>query len=105
VIAADAEAEAQEQLLTSRRLRATGIYGQRGHEYTDEEADLLLEHGAAAHVDQMLTYSAIGTPTEVREAVQRFVKQADANELSSSLLISRRHQPRGCARWSCSPRP
>jgi luciferase family oxidoreductase group 1 len=81
VIAADTDTEAQEQLRTTRRLRATGIFGQWGHEYTDEEADLLLEHGAAAHVDQMLTYSAIGTPAEVREAVQRFAKQADADEL------------------------
>jgi luciferase family oxidoreductase group 1 len=81
VIAADTQADAHEQLLTTRRLRATGIFGQRGHEYTDEEADLLLEHGAATQVDQMLTYSAIGTPTEVREAVHRFVKQADADEL------------------------
>ena len=81
VIAADTEADAQEQLLMSRRLRAAGIFGQRGHEYTDEEADLLLEHGAAVHVDQMLTYSAIGTPREVREAVERFAKHADADEL------------------------
>jgi luciferase family oxidoreductase group 1 len=81
VIAADSQAEAQEQLLATRRLRAAGLFGQRGHEYTDDEADLLLEHGAAQHVDQMLTYSAIGTPADVREAVHRFVKQADADEI------------------------
>jgi luciferase family oxidoreductase group 1 len=81
VIAADSDAEAQEQLLTTRRLRATGIFGQRGHDYTDEEADLLLQHGAAVHVDQMLTYSAIGTSRDVREAVERFAKHADADEL------------------------
>src|SRR3954467_3562560 len=81
VIAADTDADAQEQLLTSRRLRATGIFGQRGHEYTDEEAALLLEHGAAVHVDQMLTYAAIGRPAEVREGVERFAKHADADEL------------------------
>ncbi len=81
VIAADTEADARDQLLRTRRLRATGLFGQRGHEYTDEEADLLLEHGAAQHVDQMLTYSAVGTPPEVREAVERFAKHADADEL------------------------
>src|SRR5689334_9317692 len=81
VIAADTEADAQEQLLACRRLRATGLFGQRGHEYSDDEADMLLAHGAAVHVDQMLTYSAIGTPTEVRETVQRFAKQAEADEL------------------------
>jgi luciferase family oxidoreductase group 1 len=81
VIAADSDADARAQLLTSRRLRATGIFGQRGHEYTDEEADLLLEHGAAVHVDRMLTYAAVGTPIEVRETVQAFAKHADADEL------------------------
>ena len=29
----------------------------------------------------MLTYSAVGTPPEVREAVERFAKHADADEL------------------------
>jgi luciferase family oxidoreductase group 1 len=81
VIASDTEADAREQLLTTRRLRATGIFGSRGREYTDADADLLLEHGAAAQVDQMLTYSAVGTPSEVRETVQRFAKHADADEL------------------------
>ena len=81
VIAADTGADAREQLLTTRRLRATGIFGQRGREYTDAEADLLLEHGAAAQVDQMLTHAAVGTLPEVREAVERFTKHADADEL------------------------
>ena len=36
---------------------------------------------SACTAAKTLTYSAIGTPTEVREAVQRFVKQADADEL------------------------
>ena len=70
-----------EQPLHRIRRPVTGLFGQRGREYTDEEADLLLEHGAAAHVDQMLTYSAIGTPPAVREAVERFAKHADADEL------------------------
>ncbi len=81
VIAAHTEADARQQLQQSRRLRAAGLFGQRGHDYTDAEADLLLEHGAAAHVDQMLTHAAIGTPTQVREAVERFAKHADADEL------------------------
>jgi alkanesulfonate monooxygenase SsuD/methylene tetrahydromethanopterin reductase-like flavin-dependent oxidoreductase (luciferase family) len=57
--------EAQEQLQAIRRIRAVGLFG-RGRSFTDEEADLLLEHGAGRrHVDQMLTYAAVGTPAEV----------------------------------------
>ena len=51
----------QEQLQASRRFRAVGLFG-RGQALTDEQADQLLAQGAAQHVDQMLTYAAVGTP-------------------------------------------
>jgi luciferase family oxidoreductase group 1 len=80
VVAADTTAEAQEQLRTSRRVRAVALFG-RGQALTDEQADQLLAHGAAEHVDRMLTYTAAGTPAEVGEYLDRFVKTADADEL------------------------
>jgi alkanesulfonate monooxygenase SsuD/methylene tetrahydromethanopterin reductase-like flavin-dependent oxidoreductase (luciferase family) len=80
VIAADTREQAQEQVRQIRRIRAVTLFG-RGRTYTDEEADVLLEQGAARHVDQMLTYAAIGTPAEVREYLEAFAKQADADEL------------------------
>src|SRR5215212_1499685 len=80
VLAADTTAEAQEQLATSRRFRATALFG-RGQALTDEQADQLLAQGAAHHVDQMLTYAAVGTPSEVRDYLEGFGKQADADEL------------------------
>ncbi|MCW2698853.1 MAG: putative Flavin-dependent oxidoreductase, F420-dependent methylene-tetrahydromethanopterin reductase [Blastococcus sp.] len=80
VLAADTTAEAQAQLATSRRVRAAALFG-RGQALTDEQADQLLAEGAAHHVDQMLTYAAVGTPPEVRHYVENFAKLADADEL------------------------
>ena len=80
VLAADTTAQAQEQLQTSRRVRAAALFG-RGRALTDEQADQLLAQGAAQHVDQMLTYAAVGTPAEVGDYLDGFVKTADADEL------------------------
>jgi luciferase family oxidoreductase group 1 len=80
VLAADTAAQAQEQLATSRRVRAAALFG-RGQALTDEQADQLLAQGAAHHVDQMLTYAAVGTPAEVRDYLENFAKVADADEL------------------------
>jgi len=79
-LAADTTAEAQEQVAVSRRVRAAALFG-RGQTLTDEQADQLLAQGAAHHVDQMLTYAAVGTPAEVRDYLEGFAKQADADEL------------------------
>jgi luciferase family oxidoreductase group 1 len=79
-VAADTTEAAREQLAQMRRVRAIGLFG-RGTPYSDEAADQLLAAGAARHVDQMLTYSAVGTPAEVREYLEGFVRTADADEL------------------------
>jgi alkanesulfonate monooxygenase SsuD/methylene tetrahydromethanopterin reductase-like flavin-dependent oxidoreductase (luciferase family) len=80
VLAADTTAQAQEQLAISRRVRAVALFG-RGQALTDEQADALLAQGAAHHVDQMLTYAAVGAPAEVRDYLEAFAKTADADEL------------------------
>jgi luciferase family oxidoreductase group 1 len=79
-IAADSRTDAEAQLQVSRRARAIGLFG-RGRHLTDEQADQLLAQGAAVHVDQMLTHTALGTPEEVREYLEGFRKLADADEL------------------------
>ena len=80
VIAADSAAAAAEQRETARRARAVAIFG-RGRALDDAEADQLLAAGADRQVDQMMTYSAVGTPKEVRDYLDRFVRHADADEL------------------------
>jgi luciferase family oxidoreductase group 1 len=79
-IAAESADAAREQLQVSRRVRAVGLFG-RGVPYSDEYADQLLAQGAAHHVDQMLTHTALGRPDEVRERLEGFAKLADADEL------------------------
>ncbi|MGY1640212.1 LLM class flavin-dependent oxidoreductase [Geodermatophilus sp. SYSU D00703] len=80
VVAADTRAAAEEAYAAVRRTLAVGLFG-RGRSLTDDEARLLLEGGAGLHVDTMLTHTAVGTPAEVREYLQGFAKQADADEL------------------------
>jgi luciferase family oxidoreductase group 1 len=84
VIAADSTARANEQLAAVRRIRAVGLFGRgrrpEGLDF-DDAADQLLAQGAAHHVDAMLTHTALGTPSEVREQVAAFRELADADEL------------------------
>jgi luciferase family oxidoreductase group 1 len=80
VIAAGTSSGAQEQFLAAKRNRASAMFG-HGQAWTDEEADALLASPAGRHVDQMVTYSAVGTPGEVSEYVEAFAKHADADEL------------------------
>ena len=88
VIAADSVRQAEESLRATRRGLARGLFA-RGRKLDDEQADLLLEQGAGQHVDTMLTYTALGTPRDVADYLERFRKQADADEL----IVA--HQARG----------
>ncbi|MEJ5913000.1 LLM class flavin-dependent oxidoreductase [Pseudokineococcus sp. 1T1Z-3] len=80
VLAGEDAGEVAEHLAAVRRLRAVAIFG-RGRPMTDAEADLLLEAGAGAQVDAMLTHTAAGTPEQVREQLEDFAALADADEL------------------------
>lgn len=81
VIAADSTAEADAELHLVRRARVSALYGRGGRTFTDDEADLVLESDAGRQIEQMTTYSAVGTPGEVREYLEQFRKHADADEL------------------------
>jgi luciferase family oxidoreductase group 1 len=80
VIAADTTDEAEEQSLANKRFRVAAMLA-RGRTLSDEEADALIASPAGRHLLQMLTYSAVGTPPEVREYLADFTKLADADEL------------------------
>jgi luciferase family oxidoreductase group 1 len=86
VIAADTESTARELLQGIRRVRAVSLYGrgQRGQNtenLTDEQADQLLAAGLGDQVDQMLTYAAVGTPAQVSDYLDSFIRQTEADEL------------------------
>jgi luciferase family oxidoreductase group 1 len=86
VITADNAETVAGQLQAVRRLRAINLFGHQlgnppGSEPTAEQADQLLAAGAAASVDHMLTYAAIGTPGEVRDYLDDFARSTGADEL------------------------
>ena len=80
VIAADTQAEAEAQLLAVRRSRV-GLVAGRGRSYSDEEADLILASPAGQGIDEMMRYSAVGTPPVVAATLDEFARHADADEI------------------------
>jgi luciferase family oxidoreductase group 1 len=86
VIAADTDSAAREQLEGIRRVRAISLYGRgrRGQstaDLTDEQADQLLAAGLGDQVDQMLTYSAVGTAAQVSDYLDGFIRHTEADEV------------------------
>jgi luciferase family oxidoreductase group 1 len=85
VIAAGTTSAAQEQLQGTRRIRAVSLYarqrGVRDLDMTDQQADQLLGAGAAAQVDEMLTYTALGTQRQVQDYLDGFLLHTEADEL------------------------
>jgi len=85
VFAADTADAARQQLQSSRRMRAASLFGrQLGLDpatISDDQADELLAQGAAVHVDEMLTFAAVGTPGEVRGYLNEFAGRTKADEL------------------------
>jgi luciferase family oxidoreductase group 1 len=80
VIAADTTDEAEAQFLAMKRTRVSRFLG-RGQTFTQEEADLVLASPAGQQILQMAKYSAIGTAAEAQDYLDRFAKQAQADEL------------------------
>jgi luciferase family oxidoreductase group 1 len=80
VVVADTSEEAQEQFRAALRWRASSLLA-HGRELADEEADRLLASPAGAHVRNMVTYAAVGTPPEVRAYLLDFAAHARADEL------------------------
>ncbi|TDQ53450.1 LLM class flavin-dependent oxidoreductase [Actinorugispora endophytica] len=80
VIAADTTEEAQEHFLAAKRARVSLLLG-RGRTFTPQEADAVLDAPAGRQILQMTKYSAVGNPAEVREYLDRFTRQARADEL------------------------
>jgi luciferase family oxidoreductase group 1 len=80
-ITAESDEEAHEQLLRSRRGRVRNLFGRDGQPISDDEADRILRSPQAIHIDQMMTYTAVGTPDVVAGYLSEFREHADADEL------------------------
>ena len=80
VIAADDAEQARQEFQIVKRARLK-MMASGARKLTDEEADVILDSPQGAPVNQMVKYSAVGTPEQVRDYVDNFAKQADADEL------------------------
>ncbi|WP_068166040.1 LLM class flavin-dependent oxidoreductase [Rhodococcus phenolicus] len=80
VIAADTTEEARQLFEATKRNRVVQMVG-RGRSFTDEEVELLLDSPAGRQVTQMLHYTAVGDPAEVRTYLDAFTERAQADEL------------------------
>lgn len=81
VIVADTDEEAAEQLERTRRARVRNLFGRDDRPLTDDEVEQVLRSPRAAAIDQMLTYSAAGTPAAVADEVDAFQEHTGADEL------------------------
>lgn len=80
VIAADSKADAEFQRQYVQRARVKALLG-RGRNWTDVEADEVLESPAGQSITAMARYSAVGTGAEVRQYIDEFAGLAQADEL------------------------
>ncbi|MGG5175023.1 LLM class flavin-dependent oxidoreductase [Pseudarthrobacter sp. J1763] len=80
VVAADEASYAHQLIQATMRARVSLFFG-AGREFTDDEADMVLDSPQGQHIKQMMTYSAVGTPETVVEYLEGFAKHANADEL------------------------
>jgi luciferase family oxidoreductase group 1 len=81
VIAAERAEEAAEQLEATRRSRARNLFSRGDRRLSSEEVDAVLASPRAAVVDEMLTYTATGTPEDVAAYLEDFRDRTGADEL------------------------
>ena len=82
VIAAADKESAAAQLEITRRVRVKSLFkSPSGAKLTDEEVDQILDSPRARAVDEMLTYSAVGTGTEAAAYLADFQAKTGVDEL------------------------
>jgi luciferase family oxidoreductase group 1 len=80
VIAADSDDEAREQWTTVRRWRIARFVAP-GRDLSDDEADAILASPQGQQIAQMMHYSAVGTPGDVKAYLDEFAHITGADEL------------------------
>ncbi|MEM9035099.1 MAG: LLM class flavin-dependent oxidoreductase [Actinomycetota bacterium] len=83
VIAADREEEAAELRTEVERQRIARFLG-RGRTFSSDELDALVASPQGRQVARMMTYSAVGSPSTLREQLVDFTRHADADELMAA---------------------
>jgi luciferase family oxidoreductase group 1 len=80
VVVADSDDAAADMLQQVMRARMRRFIAP-GHTLSDDAVDGLLRSGQGQHVVQMMQYTAAGTPPAVKDYLDGFAKEADADEL------------------------
>ena len=83
VIASEDEADARLQFETTRRARVRGLIarGPSAQAYTDDQIDVFLTTPDGRNIADMMRYSAVGKPSEVRNFLEEFATSVQADEL------------------------
>ena len=81
VMAADSIDVAQEQFELRRRAWVRAMFGRGRAPLTEQEVDRVLASAQAEMLDQMFTYTALGTVNEVRAFVDDFQQHTKADEV------------------------
>jgi luciferase family oxidoreductase group 1 len=81
VIAAETAAAAAEQLEATRRARAKSLFGRGDRRLSDDEVESILQSPRGAAVDEMLTFTAVGSADEAAAYLDRFQTRTGADEL------------------------
>jgi luciferase family oxidoreductase group 1 len=84
VIAADTQADADAQFHAAKRARVRAL-ARPGMRLTDEQADAVLASPEGRQIEQMVVYSAVGRPADVREYLEKFAEHAGVDELIVAL--------------------
>ncbi len=80
VVAAGSEDEAVALFAQAKRNRVAAMFG-RDHPLSDEEVEAVLASPAGRHVEEMLAYSAVGTPGQVNRYLEELAGHIGADEL------------------------
>lgn len=80
VIAADSREDAQQQALAAQRSLVSALH-RNGRPVPDDEADAILASPGGYQIRHLLTYTAMGTPPEVKEYLETFARHAQVDEL------------------------
>ena len=104
VIAADTDDAARAQFDVNRRARVKRLFTRGDEPLTDAEVDAVLASPQAAAVDQMLVYTAVGTPSTVVAFLDDFAR-SHRRRRARHRPPRPQHRDAGCGRSSCSPTP
>ncbi len=80
VIAAETDEEAQAHSAIVVRSRIELFFGQ-GRSLSNDDIDAILRSPQGRQITQMMQYSAVGSPSTVRDYLDAFIEHADADEL------------------------